>query len=49
MANEFEEQEEKIICSACNGTGVIEQDLDDDGDQTYEEECCACGGTGYEN
>jgi len=39
---------EQITCAACNGTGFIEEELDDDGDCMSKEECQVCGGTGYE-
>lgn len=39
----------KTVCSECGGSGCVTIDLDDDGEQTCQQECAACGGTGYEN
>ena len=46
---ECEESNERTVCSACGGSGVIENDLDDDGSDFGTSECAVCGGTGYED
>ncbi|MGE3593811.1 MAG: hypothetical protein AB7G52_15135 [Arcobacter sp.] len=44
----FEESNEnKKICDNCKGTGYVEVDVDDDGENTYQQECCICHGKGY--
>jgi len=34
------------VCEVCNGTGVIVEELDDDGNIVDESECMFCNGTG---
>lgn len=35
-----------MTCDDCNGTGTIEEVLDDDCDNVAEVECTSCDGTG---
>lgn len=47
---DIEEERQKkgpgTTCDCCGGTGVVREDLDDDGDIVSEETCRACGGSG---
>lgn len=42
------EDEPKVVCQACGGTGIIDDDIDDEG-TACPVTCNACGGSGYEN
>lgn len=37
------------VCQACNGTGIVMEEVDDDGQMMVPTTCCACGGSGYED
>ena len=40
------EDEDERVCDHCNGTGLVTEELDDDGDIEGETDCCVCNGTG---
>jgi len=45
---DIEQEEEKPKCEACNGTGWVEEEIDDDGN-VVTTECIMCGGTGIQS
>jgi DnaJ-class molecular chaperone len=43
-----EEKSSNNICQACNGTGAITVEVDDDGEMMVSTTCMACNGSGHE-
>lgn len=42
-----DEEDEREVCDHCGGSGVVTEELDDDGDMEGESTCCVCSGSGY--
>lgn len=42
MAGEFEAEENEETCPCCNGTGIEQESLDDEGNMDSSSPCKAC-------